>query len=401
MFEYHSGGVQLKVWIDQQAYYSDASLCQQAEAVSRHSAVFHHAAIMPDGHPGFGMPIGGVAAFEGMICPYGVGMDIGCGMLSSRLNLPASTISDRGMREAIKEAIKAAIPMGFSHRNSSDHMRGEAGLLPTAVQDLPGPISEVASKDAVLRQCGTLGGGNHFIEFQADEQGGLWLTIHSGSRNVGAQVCRRYHDLAVEACKAAKTPIPCKELAVLAVDSVEGKRYIEAMNFCLQFALDNRQVMAHDVLQAIRRMLKGAAFEESINIHHNYAALESHFGHDVWVHRKGATSALAGQLGIIPGSMGTSSYIVRGRGNPESFQSCSHGGGRLMSRSKAKNSISMTMFKEAMGDVVCDFDPSILDESPAAYKNIETVMGNQTDLVEVVHTLRPLIAIKAVKCKEE
>jgi tRNA-splicing ligase RtcB len=402
MFTCQIGNVPLKLWMSEQEFYSDAELQKQASAVSNHPFVFHHVSVMADGHPGFGMPIGGVAAFKGAVCPYGVGSDIGCGMAFVRTNIDASLIRGHDIRDKIKARVKAVIPMGFEHHYDDKHLKGYASTLQVVTGGIPDEIAEIMSKAQVLASAGTLGSGNHFLEFQEDETGRLCVMLHSGSRNIGAQVCKIHHAVAMDYCAKEGIAIPCKELAVLPVTSAEGMRYLNAMNYCLLFARDSRNLMMHNLLDILRVFFKKVEVDEDVHIHHNYAAPEDHFGEvSVYVHRKGATDASLGRKGVIPGSMGTASYIVEGLGNPESFHSCSHGSGRKMSRGAAKRSITMKDFETAMGDVVYDHATSLLDESPGAYKSIETVMANQTDLVRIVHTLKPLVAIKSVGCKED
>ena len=397
----HPSNVPIKVWLQEQEYYGDAELQKQADAVARHPFIFHHVSLMPDTHPGYAIPIGGVAAFIGAVCPYGVGVDIGCGIHAVRTNIMADAIRSRDMREKIKDRVKQVIPMGFEHHQDTKHLKGYAENLKTITRDIPDEIGEIMSKSQILASVGSLGGGNHFQEFQEDENGCLWIMIHSGSRSLGNQVCKSYHKTAVDYCAKDGIAIPNKELAVLPVNSIPGLRYLNAMNYCLQFAKDNRDLMMHNLLDVLRVFLKKVDVLDDIDIHHNYASPEIFFGKVVYVHRKGATKADNGKLGIIAGSMGTASYIVEGLGNPESFHSCSHGSGRKMSRGMAKRSITMKDFETAMGDVVYDHATSLLDESPGAYKSIETVMANQTDLVRIVHTLKPLVAIKSVGCKED
>lgn len=369
---------------------------QQALEVSSHPAVHHHVALMPDAHQGFGMPIGGVAALVGAVSPNMVGVDIACGMLAARVDLPAERLGTKDL-EALLIDLRALIPMGFSHRQD-EHCRADAKALLAAHEEaLAGVVAgrDIPTEDAVAAQLGTLGGGNHFLEVQSDETGCLWLMLHSGSRNLGKRVCEVYHRLAADHCRHHRLPLPNPQLASLPTDTPEGRSYLALMHFCLDFSRRNREIMLSLMLQALaRRIDQEMTPTETFNIHHNYAALETHYGADVWVHRKGATSARAGECGIIPGSMGTHSYIVRGRGNPASFASCSHGAGRTMSRQAAKRTLSLDDFRTAMDGIVCRCRRDLLDESPMAYKDIATVMDAQRDLVEVVHELRPLAVEK-------
>jgi tRNA-splicing ligase RtcB len=402
MFVYQVGNVPVKVWMSEQSYYADSEIQKQAMAISIHPNVFHHLAIMPDGHSGYGMMIGGVAAFKDVICPFGVGMDIGCGLLAVLTDLKADDVRNKELRTEIKDAVKKVIPMGFAHHEGNSHLSWYAKELDTFKMPIPSEILELASRERILGQLGTLGGGNHFQEIQEDELGRLWIMLHSGSRNLGAQVCKKYHAIALKQCEESGVKLPNNDLAVLSINSSEGQSYITAMNYCLQFAMDNRDLMMHNLVKTIGGCV-GSEVKvlDQVHIHHNYAALEKHFGEWVYVHRKGATDASKGKFGVIPGSMGTPSYITVGLGNPESFNSCSHGGGRKMSRGSAKKSITLDSFKASMGEVVYDHVQSLLDESPEAYKDIRTVMSDQKDLVETKHSLSPLIAIKSVGCKEE
>ena len=290
--------------------YLEEGAAKQAIDLSIHSQAFHHIALMPDCHMGQGMPIGGVMACERAIIPNCVGVDIGCGMIASKTTCDIKRLKDKKIAK-ILDKIKKEIPVGFAHRSQPVRWSGfdRAPNIPIIKKEL----------SSANRQLGTLGGGNHFIELQSDGDGTVWLMIHSGSRNFGWQIARAYNNKAIEMCNGSGTN---KALAFLWADSKEGEEYIAAMNYALEFAYKNRKVMLNTALKILCDVMD---CEESdrINIHHNYAALEEHFGKKVWVHRKGATSAMKGEVGIIPGSMGTNSYIVRGLGNPESFQSCS------------------------------------------------------------------------------
>jgi tRNA-splicing ligase RtcB len=374
----------------------DPGARQQALEVSAHPASHHHVALMPDAHQGFGMPIGGVAALTDEVSPNMVGVDIACGMLAARVDLPAERLGTKDL-EAILADVRALIPMGFSHRQDGQCRADAKALLTAHAESLAGVVAgrDMVTQEAVMAQLGTLGGGNHFLEIQADEAGNLWLMLHSGSRNLGKRVCEMYHRLAVDHCRRRRIVLPNPQLASLPTDTPEGRSYLTLMHFCLDFSRRNREIMLSLMLQALaRRIGREAAAAETFNIHHNYAALEIHYGATVWIHRKGATAARAGEYGIIPGSMGTRSYIVRGKGNPASFASCSHGAGRVMSRQAAKRTLALDDFRSAMDGIVCRCRRDLLDEAPMAYKNIATVMDAQRDLVEVVHELRPLAVEK-------
>jgi tRNA-splicing ligase RtcB len=370
---------------------------QQALDVAAHPAAFHHVALMPDAHQGFGMPIGGVAALRDMVSPNMVGVDIACGMLAARLDLDAERLSPKALA-AIMATARADIPMGFAHRRDAACRAAAEALRNTHREALAEVVAgrDIVTAEAVADQLGTLGGGNHFLEIQADERGRPWLMLHSGSRNLGKRVCETYHRLAVDHCRRTRLTIPNTHLAALPDDSPEGRSYLALMDFCMNFSRRNREIMLAIMLRAIAQATGHApAVAETINIHHNFAARETHYGETVWIHRKGATPARHGEPGIIPGSMGTPSHIVHGLGNPASFASCSHGAGRAMSRQAARRSLDIADFRQAMHGIVCRCQPSLIDESPMAYKDIAAVIAAQRDLVDVIHTLRPLAVEKA------
>jgi tRNA-splicing ligase RtcB len=350
---------------------------------------FRHIAIMPDAHQGYGMPIGGVMATVDKIVPNAVGVDIGCGMIAARTTAFANELDERFLK-SVMSSIRQRIPVGFNRHRSPQRWRGfdKAPNVPVVQKEI---------NNAKL-QIGTMGGSNHFIEIQKDTKRRVWVMVHSGSRNFGLKIARHYNQLAIKLNVKWKSPVPKSwELAYLPIDHPEGKKYFEAMTFAVGFALANRQKM----LKCIGEILFDAReieMEEPINIAHNYAAAEKHFGRDVMVHRKGATRAFKGELGIVPGSQGTSSFIVRGRGNPESFQSCSHGAGRVMGRKQARRQLNLEVEKrrlDALGVIHTIRSKRQLDEAASAYKDISTVMENQADLVEIVEELRPLAVIKA------
>jgi len=338
------------------------------------------------------MPIGGVIACRDVI-PNAVGVDIGCGMLAINTRLLAS-VFDEGILKSFMGEIRNSIPVGFAHHEDIQEWEG--------FNECPDIYILKKELHKATRQLGTLGGGNHFIEFQVSEQGELWVMLHSGSRNFGYKIAKHYNELAQELCtKYHSVVCPFKGedgLAFLPHGTEEAREYITAMNFALAFASENRWSMMREVIKIIG--VEYCDCEPAINIHHNYATLENHFGQNVWIHRKGATSARDGQLGIIPGSMGTSSYIVRGLGNQESFQSCSHGAGRCMGRMAASRNLTKEECDKAMEGIVFgrwgkDRKGNIdLGEAPQAYKDIDVVMESQSDLVEIVTKLKPLAVIK-------
>jgi len=377
---------------------------QQIRDLAKLPFIFHHVCVMPDGHPGYGMPIGGVIACINAVIPNGVGVDIGCGMIAIRTNLLVGCMTMKEIRELLNN-VKKLIPMGegkaHKHPCNWDGFEKYSNfLLMTA--DLE--WYETKIWELAHRNLGTLGGGNHFIELQKGDDGYIWLMIHSGSRNLGYQIASYYNKLAQHLCRQYYSPLPNENVAFLPADSIEGQAYIRDMNFALDYAYKNRQVMMNCFKSCIKDVFPNVEFDEEINIHHNYATLENHFGRNVWIHRKGATSAFKDQLGIIPGSMGTASYIVKGKGNRDSFLSCSHGAGRPMSRSKASRKLTESQCNDDMKGIVFDRWKKIkrgrqkgnldLSEAPGAYKNIEDVMKNQKDLVDIVVQLLPLGVLK-------
>jgi len=334
------------------------------------------------------MPIGGVLATKGMIIPNAVGVDIGCGMCAMRSSLESL---DRETLKKILGEIKAAVPVGFNHhktRQEDAHMPGKPFEK--------GVVCEREYRHAIF-QVGTLGGGNHFIEIQKGSDGFIWVMVHSGSRNLGKQVADHYNRMAIRLNEEWNSPVPKSyELAFLPENSDEGKAYIREMNYCVEFAFRSRKLMTERIAECFLRNTRGT-FEPIINIAHNYARKENHFGQDVWVHRKGATSAREGEVGIIPGSQGTQSYIVKGKGNPESFQSCSHGAGRKMGRKQAQRSLNLQeeiRKMDAQGILHGIRGVHELDEAPGAYKDINEVMKQQSDLVDIWVELSPLGVVK-------
>ena len=338
---------------------------------------------MPDSHQGYGMPIGGVIAADGVIIPNAVGVDIGCGM--GAVKTSTSGI-DTDTLKLIMGRVHEAIPVGFNHHADAQDWEGfdRAPDLKIIQQEL----------NSARKQLGTLGGGNHFIEFQQDEAGTLWVMLHSGSRNFGLKTANVYHKQAQVLCERWHVSLPDKDLAFLPIIDQAGHDYYAAMSFCLDFAQASRDHMMQAVMGIVSEVTGGSEVDR-VNIHHNYASMENHFGKNVWVHRKGATRVQAGERGIIPGSMGSSSYIVEGLGNPDSFHSCSHGAGRKMGRKDAGRRLNLEEEQAKMAGIVHGLrNASDLDEAPGAYKDIDQVMENQTDLVKIAVRLKPLGSIK-------
>lgn len=371
--------VPIKLWLDD----IEEGALAQARNLANLPFAYKWIAIMPDSHEGFGMPIGGVLATEDVIIPNAVGVDIGCGMLAARTSL---TALDTDTIHQIRGQIKLQIPTGFEHHKSAQFWEGfeRAPDIPIIQQEL----------ESARRQLGTLGGGNHFIEIQQGSDGHIWLMIHSGSRNFGFKTANFYHNTARALCDRKQYELPHRDLAYLPMDTCEGREYFTAMNYCCDFAHANRVLMMERVGEILAKTT-GASLLEKINIHHNYAALENHYSREVLVHRKGATKASTDTVGIIPGSMGSKSYIVKGLGNPESFKSCAHGAGRRMGRKQAMRTLDLAREQEKMSGIIHDLrSRSALDEAPGAYKDIDEVMRLQQDLVSISITLEPLASIK-------
>ena len=394
----------IKMWLEE---IEDGAM-EQIKNIANLPFVYKWVAVMPDSHQGYGMPIGGVVALENVISPNMVGKDIGCGMCAVNTHIPADEVPQEVLKEILGE-IRKTVPLGFAHHDKAQ----DKSLMP--IRSL-GDLSEMAvvteEYSNALTQLGTLGGGNHFIELQRSDKGELWIMIHSGSRNLGSKVADFYDKVAVDLAKKWHIPnVIEQEITYLPVDTKEGKNYIKEMQYCIDFAFANRKLMMDRVTQIIKNIMvadKNSVstigdefeFDPMINIAHNYASLENHMGRNVWVHRKGATRAYKDEVGIIPGSMGTKSYIVKGLGNVQSFMSCSHGAGRAMSRSQASKELTLEEVEKAMEGIVygrwgkdrkgrTDFG-----EAPQAYKDIDIVMENQKDLVEIITELKPLAVVK-------
>ena len=392
--------IPIKIW----ATDLEEGALEQAKNLANLPFAFHHIAIIADGHRGYGMPIGGVMATKGVVVPNAVGVDIGCGMVATKTSL---TDIDTATLKKIMGEIRKSVPVGFNKHKEAQSMMWMPTIGGSPAWnhhfDEDYPIVGIQYKNA-LKSVGTLGGGNHFIEIQKGSDNHIWIMIHSGSRNLGLQVAKYYNDLAKKLVKKWHSSVDPKwDLAFLPLDSSEGKSYIREMEYCVEFALGNRKLMMDRICKIFNKETH-CVFSDydnknngMINIAHNYAAMENYFGQNVMVHRKGATRAYEGELGIIPGSQGTKSYIVRGKGNSDSFKSCSHGAGRLYSRKKCKEELDLEAEKKILDDqgIIHGIrNISDLDEAPSAYKNIDTVMSNQTDLVDILVELTPLAVIK-------
>jgi len=412
MFQIYDKAVQkipISVWLKKRADLEDGAL-EQAMDISKLPFVFKHVALMPDTHQGYGMPIGGVAACVDVVVPNFVGVDIGCGMGFIKTDIKTNEVT-REVLDKIRDDLYRRIPVGegHAHKEIGEDWIGFDDYVMSLNQTPDWFEKDVRSAvwDLARLNLGTLGGGNHFIELQEDEEGFLCIMLHSGSRNLGHKIATYYHKVAVALNAKYYANIPNPDLSFLPVDSNEGQEYLRDMNFALQYAAENRRRMMKVAEYVVMDRLGGMTIQEEVNIHHNYATLEKHFGHNVWVHRKGATSAKYGEIGIIPGSMGAASYIVRGLGNVFSFMSCSHGAGRKLGRNAASLALTKEECDKAMEGISfkgwkspkrkgkkslgVEFD---FGEAPGAYKSIDEVMKNQSDLVDVVHKMRPLAVVK-------
>jgi tRNA-splicing ligase RtcB len=366
-------------------------------------------AAMPDVHLGKGSTIGSVIPTLGAVIPAAVGVDIGCGMMAAKTTLAARDLPDN--LGPLRSAIERAVPHGMSPKTRArggafGRDKGSWDRPPQAVDTawlaLKDEFERICQKTPKLRNSnnhkhlGTLGSGNHFVEICLDEEGFVWFMLHSGSRGVGNAIGSHFIELAKRDMRTHIANLPDQDLAYLREGTQHYDDYVEAVGWAQRFARMNREVMMRNLIAAVRTVI-GKPFEthlEAVNCHHNYVQKEYHFGQDVLVTRKGAVSARAGELGIIPGSMGAKSFIVRGKGNPDSFHSCSHGAGRVMSRTEAKRRYSVEDQVRATEGVECRKDAEVIDEIPMAYKDIDAVMQAQSDLVEVVHTLKQIVCVK-------
>ena len=353
---------------------------------------------MPDVHLDIGATVGAVIPTLRAIIPAAVGVDIGCGMIATRLSLGANDIDEASLKKVFNQ-ISRDVPVGFEQHDErearDDAARPFARKLRQIEEKHPGIAKRVGKRSSWVRQMGTLGGGNHFIEVCLDEADRVWVMLHSGSRGIGNAIGTYFIELAKKDAVRNQILLPDRDLAYFSEGAEHFSDYVEAVGWAQDYARANRAEMLDLVLEALRRHLP--AFEvirEAVNCHHNYVERETHFGKQVWLTRKGAIRAREGDLGIIPGSMGVRSYIVRGKGSADSFDSCAHGAGRRMSRTQAEKQFSIGDLARQTEGVVCRKDKGVLDEIPGAYKDIDEVMANQSDLVEVVHTLKQVVCVK-------
>jgi len=377
--------VPINLWA--QIHEVESSALDQLKNIAALPWVFHHVAVMGDVHYGKGATVGSVIAMKDAISPAAVGVDIGCGMSAVKTNLTASDLPDS--LQLLRHRIEKEIPVGFnSHEHVTKH--AEKHRLWKEFHNLTSKAQDLLGK--ARKQMGTLGGGNHFIEVCLDTEQNVWLMLHSGSRNIGKTLAEVHMGKAMKLTHNAR--LPDKDLAVFLAGTPEMAAYRHDLMWGQQYAKANREVMLLLLQEVVAHMFPQVRYEQPIQCHHNYVSEENHFGEDVLVTRKGAISARSGELGIIPGSMGTKSYIVRGLGNPESFHSASHGAGRCMSRGAAKRKFTMEDLQKQTEGVECRKDHAVLDEIPGAYKDIEQVMENQKDLVEIVSELKQVLCVK-------
>ena len=376
----------------------DSDSIEQLKKMAQLQFIYSHIAVMPDVHVGKGATVGSVIPTKNAIIPAAVGVDIGCGMNAVRLNLKASQLPDN--LAPLRHAIERKVPVGFElHKQikakASSIIPLEKRLQPI-IQKHPGLVRMLRKFDATWqKQLGTLGGGNHFIELCLDENQDVWIMLHSGSRGLGNVIGTYFIELAKKEAQHRFGHVPDKDLSYFAEGSASFNDYVEAVEWAQNYAFENRREMMRLILEAIRPLLPPFQMtKEAINCHHNYVSREIHFGEDLLITRKGAIRAGQDELGIIPGSMGARSYIVKGKANPESFCSCSHGAGRKMSRNKAKLLFSQDDLIQQTQGIECRKDAGVIDEIPSAYKDIDQVMANQSDLIEIVHTLKQILCIK-------
>lgn len=380
--------VPIKIWAEE----VEPQAIQQLKNTASLPFVFKHVAAMPDVHYGMGATVGSVVATKNAICPACVGVDIGCGMMAVKTDLRAEDAQEKVAE--IRKSIERSVPVGFNENKViRDDVLKWAGEQKSFMNSLP---TELVNK--ALAQMGTLGGGNHFIELCLDLDNNVWVMLHTGSRGIGNALARKHIDKAKGLMKKFMLDLPDPDLAYLPQETTEFDDYIKDLQWCQDYAFENRKQMMKLIIKDISYAVYGedgkVGLSNEVNCHHNYVAWENHYGENVMVTRKGAVRAREGDMGIIPGSMGAKSFIVKGKGNPESFNSCSHGAGRKMSRNKAKEKFTLQDLAEQTKGVECRKDDGVLDEIPGAYKDIDVVMENQKDLVEIVAQLKQFMCIK-------
>ena len=376
----------------------DAKTIEQALNVAKLPFIHKHVALMPDCHLGIGATIGSVIPTKKAIIPSAVGVDLGCGMMAAKLNITADDLPENlsDFRLSIEKMIPVGNGKGGSHKYAPTDSLNKWRAITDDFEKITDKHPKIKPSVNPAEQIGTLGGGNHFIEVCLDENNDVWLMLHSGSRGIGNKIGTYFIALAKEEMHRLNIRLPDKNLAFFKEETPLFDDYWFALKWAQDYAKKNREAMMKNLLESVDDALKKPVkiVEAEINCHHNYAAIENHFGENIYVTRKGAIRAEKGEMGIIPGSMGAKSYIVRGKGNADSFHSCSHGAGRAMSRSEAKERFSVEEHINATKGIECRKDKGVIDETPSAYKNIDAVMAAQTDLVEPVHTLKQVLCVK-------
>lgn len=403
MIEIPSKGVPIKAWVDGVPVEEEAKL--QLQNIAKLPVVWPHLAVMPDVHLGKGATVGSVVPTRGAIIPAAVGVDIGCGMMAVKTTLTANDLPDSLAQ--VRAAIEEAVPHGRTNNGGFGDKgawnNDPPGTVEKAWLELNPKYRELCDRHPFMlayntfNHLGTLGTGNHFVEVCLDTDGRVWIMLHSGSRGVGNKIGSYFIELAKKDMIAAHGNLPeDQDLAYLTEGTDHFLDYTEAVGWAQQYALKNREIMMERTIWAVARSVKKAFHcdDMAVNCHHNYTDLEEHYGEHLWVTRKGAVNAEKGRLGIIPGSMGAKSFIVRGKGNAESFNSCSHGAGRKMSRNAAKKAFTLADHAAATAGVECRKDEGVIDETPGCYKDIDSVMSAQSDLVEVVATLKQVLCVK-------
>lgn len=388
----------IKMWVDSVPVEDHA--IEQLKNIASLPFIYKHVAVMPDVHLGKGATVGSVIPTIGAVIPAAVGVDIGCGMCAVPLNLTAKDLPDD--LKSIRDSIESTIPVGFNayeDRRKSDHLLKEEAeaIQGAAINQICEMYRITGPKQGHFNQLGTLGGGNHFIELCLDELDRVWVMLHSGSRGIGNRIGQRFIELAKQDMEKYFITLPDGDLSYFPENTEHFAMYCMAVEWAQKYAAMNRKVMLRRILECLKThfpQLEVDLNERVVNCHHNYVSREHHFGKNIIVTRKGAVSAKEGELGIIPGSMGARSFIVRGKGNEESFHSCSHGAGRKMSRGEAKRSFTLADHIEATKSVECRKDENVIDETPGAYKDIDAVMMAQRDLVDIVHTLKQVVCVK-------
>jgi tRNA-splicing ligase RtcB len=386
--------VPVKIWTDD----VDERSKEQLTNIANLPFVHHHVAAMPDVHLGIGATVGSVIATHRAIIPAAVGVDIGCGMVAARLSLTANEVDEKSLKKIFNQ-ITRDVPVGRG-QHADEHVLVstvkpfEPGLK-ALLERHPELLKSFGKQSKWTNQMGTLGGGNHFIEVCLDESEQVWVMLHSGSRGIGNAIADYFIKLAKRDMERWMIQLPDQDLAYFPEGSEHFEDYVQAVHWAQEYAMVNRQAMLTIVLQALARHLPAfTVTTQAVNCHHNYVEKEHHFDADVWVTRKGAIRAREGELGIVPGSMGARSFIVRGKGHPESFCSSAHGAGRRMSRTAAQKEFTEKDLVTQTEGVICRKDKGVVDEIPSAYKDIDVVMANQSDLTEILHTLKQVVCVK-------